>query len=175
MAFPITPSNGQITTINGITYVYNSTSNSWTRTISSSVTFNGVVANLVTANSVSVTNTVSANTLAIGPVTVLETSSTTTGIGASPVAIDTFSTTAYRGAKYVITTTDVSNSQYQTAEIIVVHDGTTPSISVYGVVNTGPSTIMTFSANIATGTVTLYGTGVSASNSVKLVKMLIPV
>ena len=118
---------------------------------------------------------VATSSITVGPVPVLQTSSTTTGIGASPVAIDTFATSAYRGAKYVITSTDVTNSQYQTAEIIVVHDGTTPSISVYGVVNTGPSTIMTFSASIATGTVTLYGTGVSASNTVKLVKMLIPV
>ena len=31
MAFPITPVNGQVTTINGITYVYNSSTSSWTR------------------------------------------------------------------------------------------------------------------------------------------------
>lgn len=124
---------------------------------------------------VSIPGSVSTGALTFGAIPTLQTSSTTTGIGSSPVAIDTFATATYRGAKYVITTTDVTNSQYQTAEIIVVHDGTTPTISVYGVVNTGPTTIMTFSAGIATGTVTLYGTGVSASNTVKLVKMLIPV
>jgi hypothetical protein len=140
-------------------------------------TYNGnvLLGNATISNSVTVSNGLSTNTFTLGPVPVLETTSTTASIGASPTAIDTFSTSAYRGAKYVVTTTDVSNSQYQVAEIIVVHDGTTPSISVYGVVNTGPTTVMTFSANIATSTVTLYGTGVSANNTVKLAKMLIPV
>lgn len=32
MAFPTTPTNGQITTINGITYTYSSSTNSWSRT-----------------------------------------------------------------------------------------------------------------------------------------------
>ena len=32
MAFPVSPTNGQITTVNGITYVYNDTYQYWTRT-----------------------------------------------------------------------------------------------------------------------------------------------
>ena len=31
MSFPTTPTNGQIATLNGITYVYNSTNLAWTR------------------------------------------------------------------------------------------------------------------------------------------------
>ena len=31
MTFPVSPTNGQVTTVNGITYVYSSTDNAWTR------------------------------------------------------------------------------------------------------------------------------------------------
>jgi hypothetical protein len=31
MTFPVSPTNGQVTTVNGITYTYNSTSDAWTR------------------------------------------------------------------------------------------------------------------------------------------------
>ena len=32
MTFPVSPTNGQVTTVNGITYTYNSTDNAWSRT-----------------------------------------------------------------------------------------------------------------------------------------------
>ena len=50
MAFPVSPTNGQTATVNNITYVYNSTHGSWTRTTST-----------VTALSITDTGDVSAN------------------------------------------------------------------------------------------------------------------
>ena len=100
---------------------------------------------------------------------------TVTGIGTSSTAIDTFATATYRSAKYIISVNDVTNSQYQTCEANIIHDGTTAYISMYGVIITGATTRMTFTVSIAAGTLTLYGTGVSASNTVKLVRTLIPV
>ena len=100
---------------------------------------------------------------------------TVSSIGTSATAIDTFATATYRSAKYLISVKDVTNSQYQTCEIIVVHDGTTAYISTYGVVVTGASSRMSFTATIAAGTLTLYGTGVSASNTVKLIRFVVPV
>jgi hypothetical protein len=34
MSFPISPANNQVTTVNGIRYVYNSTKNAWRRSLS---------------------------------------------------------------------------------------------------------------------------------------------
>jgi hypothetical protein len=113
--------------------------------------------------------------LTYGTVPILESSRTVTSIGTAPVAIDWFANTAYRTAKYVISTTDVVNSWYQSIEIISVQDGTTSTISTYGLVSSTANTRMTFSSNIVSGNVILWGTGVSANNTVKLVRTLIPV
>jgi hypothetical protein len=113
--------------------------------------------------------------LTYGAVPILESSRTVTSIGTAPVAIDWFASTAYRTAKYVISTTDVTNSWYQSIEIISVQDGTTSTISTYGLVSSTANARMTFSSNIVSGNVILWGTGVSANNTVKLVRTLIPV
>jgi hypothetical protein len=110
-----------------------------------------------------------------GTVPILTSSSTTTSIGTSAVAIDTFVAAEYRSAKYVISINDITNIQFQTCEIILVQDGTTATISTYSIVFSGSTDRMNFTADIASGTVTLYGTGISVNNTVKLVRTLIPV
>jgi hypothetical protein len=110
-----------------------------------------------------------------GTVPILTSSSTTTSIGTSAVAIDTFVAAEYRSAKYVISINDITNTQFQTCEIILVQDGTTATISIYSIVFSGTTDRMNFTADIASGTVTLYGTGISVNNTVKLVRTLIPV
>jgi hypothetical protein len=110
-----------------------------------------------------------------GTVPILNSSRTVASIGTAPVAVDWFGNTAYRSAKYVVSTTDVTNSQYQTVEVILVQDGTTSTITSYGEVTSGASTRMTFTSNVMSGNVILWGTGVSANNTVKLVRTLIPV
>ena len=52
MSFPISPTNGQLATVNGIVFSYNSASFSWTRTASA---LSGV-ANLVVTNNANLTN-----------------------------------------------------------------------------------------------------------------------
>lgn len=54
MAFPIAPSNGEITTVNGIVYVYDSTKDAWTRSAQP-------VGNLTVSGNINVTSNVSAN------------------------------------------------------------------------------------------------------------------
>jgi len=109
-----------------------------------------------------------------GTVPVLEGSRTVASIGTAPVAVDWFGNTAYRSAKYVVSTTDVTNSQYQTVEVILVQNGTTSTITSYGEVTSDASTRMTFTSNVMSGNVILWGTGVSANNTIKLVRTLIP-
>jgi hypothetical protein len=114
-------------------------------------------------------------TLTYGSVPILNSSSTTTSIGTSPVAIDSFSSTVYRSAKYIVSVTDVTNTGYQTAEILLMQDGVNANIASYGILVSGTGTKMTFTSNIVASTVTLWGTGVSANNTVKLARTLIPV
>ena len=113
--------------------------------------------------------------LTYGVVPILNSSSTTTSIGTSPVAIDSFSSTAYRSAKYVISVTDVTNTAYQTSEILLMQDGTNSTITSYGLLVSSGNAKMSFSSNLVAGNVTLWGTGVSANNTVKLARTLIPV
>lgn len=129
----------------------------------------------IQASAISGTSSTITGDVIQGTVPVLTSSSITTGIGTSATAIDTFATATYRSAKYVISITDITNTQYQTVEMVLVQDGTTATISPYGVVWSGSANRMTFTASISSGTLTLYGTGVSANNTVKLVRTLIPV
>lgn len=110
-----------------------------------------------------------------GTVPILRSSSVTSTIATAPQAIDWFGSSVYRTGKYVVSTTDVTNSWYQSVEIILVQDGTTSTITSYGLISTSGNTRMTFTSNIMAGNVILWATGVSASNTVKLDKKLIPV
>jgi hypothetical protein len=199
MAFPTSPTNGQVSTVNGISYIYASATGSWTRTssginpllIGSNSTV--IIGNTLSLNSANISTSTTTGALVVGggagiagDVTVggnvtygsnsiLNGSRTVTGVLAAPNAIDWFGSSAYRSGKYVISVTDVTNSQYQTSEIVLVQDGTTATISSYGVVLSGSTARMTFTANIMAGNVIIWGTGVSANNTVKLQKTLIPV
>lgn len=99
----------------------------------------------------------------------------TTTVSTSATMVDSFSSTTYRSAKYTITTTDNTNSQYQISEILLLNDGTNANIVQYGDQYSGSSSRITFTANIVAGTVKLYGTGTSANNSVRVHRILFPV
>ena len=109
-----------------------------------------------------------------GPTPILNGSSTITSVNTGAKLLDSFAATAYRSAKYILSITDVTNTAYQTSEIILMQDGTNASISSYGLLYSGTSAKMTFSSNIISGNVMLWGTGVSANNTVKLARTLIP-
>jgi hypothetical protein len=60
MAFPVSPTNGQTTVVNGISYIYASATNSWKK-ISSSVSNLAVTGNFVVSNVSAEVVTVSGN------------------------------------------------------------------------------------------------------------------
>ena len=64
MAWPVGPSNGATTTVNGILYVYNSTSGSWSPTASSATDFN--VGNITATGNLSSSNYSDAGNLTVG-------------------------------------------------------------------------------------------------------------
>jgi hypothetical protein len=96
-----------------------------------------------------------------------------TSVNTAPVAIDSFGADVYRTAKYVISVT--GNASYQATEAMLVHNGTTAQLVTYATVYTGANVLMTFDANIVSNTVTLWGTGVSSGNTVKLQKTYVKV
>jgi hypothetical protein len=79
----------------------------------------------------------------------------------SSTAIDTFTTATIRTAKYLIQMTQSTN--YHSIELMIVHNGTTAYMSQFNEVTTGTS-LGTFDASIATGTLSLNVTPASATS-----------
>ena len=100
------------------------------------------------------------------------TSKTFTTASTAQVAIDSFATATYRSAKYMVQMT--SGSSYHVIELIVLHDGTIPSIAQYGEIFTG-SSLGTFDASITTGNLSLLLTATNATTVVKMVRTNIAV
>lgn len=101
------------------------------------------------------------------PTTVLTTSATT-----ADQVVDTFSATAYRTAKYLVSIT--SGSSYQAMEILITHDGTTASQTIYADIATA-SNLASFTVDISGGLVRLLTTPVNAVTVYKVIKTTIVV
>jgi hypothetical protein len=69
-------------------------------------------------------------------------------------------------AKYVLMAENAAGDDWEAAEAIVVHDGTTATLTVYGVTATGADT-WTYSATISGGNVLLQDTAGEAGTTVK--------
>ena len=109
-----------------------------------------------------------------GTSAVTDISNTITSVGNVATAIDAFANTAIRTAKYVVSTQDIISSQSQATEILLAQDGANVSVVTYGIIYTGTSQRMTFSANMSAGTITLWATGTSPNNTVKYSRTAIP-
>ena len=86
-----------------------------------------------------------------------ETSTTAT----TQVAIHTFAAATFRSARFTIQVTNSTDSTYHLTEILMIHDGTTPSITEYGTIFTGAAAEATFDADISIGNVRLLATPAS--------------
>jgi len=95
-------------------------------------------------------------------------------VGITSATIDTFSMSAYRSAKYVVSASNSFVNQYQSSEILVVHDGITPYLQSTSVF-TGSEPIVTFYINTSTGNVILQAVGVYTTNTIKVHKMYIEI
>ena len=97
------------------------------------------------------------------------TSSTSTNSTSNEATIDTFDGASVRGAKYVITAEDQSGN-YQISEALVVHDGTTATITTYGTINTGSGNIAIFDAEYSGGNVLIKATPTTSNTTYKIVR-----
>ena len=93
-----------------------------------------------------------------------------TAVGNTTATIDTFALATYRSAKYVLTISNSGNSAYQSTEVLVIHDGTTPYLQDVSVF-TGAAPIMTFTVTTATTNVILQAIGTTTGNTVKVHKV----
>ncbi len=86
--------------------------------------------------------------------------------------IDQFASSTYRSAKYHISAKGTNG--YQAAEVLLVHDGSSSYITIYGsICSNNTADIVDFSSNIVSGNVRLYATTSSSSTSVNLVPIYI--
>ena len=86
--------------------------------------------------------------------------------------ISSFNKTVYRSGKFFVQLSDESGTEYQAAEVLVVHDGTTSSIEVYGVTFTGAANLATFSSNVAGSVVNLNASSAGANLTAKVTPTL---
>jgi len=71
----------------------------------------------------------------------------------SATNIFTFQASSYRSAEIYVQMTDTANTEYSAMKGVVVHDGTTAFITVFGITNTGSTDLGTLTANYNSGTV----------------------
>jgi len=100
----------------------------------------------------------------INGVSTLETAATTLAT-TTQSAIDTFALTKFRSCKYVIQATDTVSSEYQITEALLIHDGSTAYVSVYGIVMTGSAELFTIDADVNSGDARLLVTGASTNST----------
>jgi hypothetical protein len=74
---------------------------------------------------------------------------TTSSTAVTQIAIHTFPIADFRSAKYTIQVTNSTDSTYHITEMLMIHNGTTPSITEYGTVYTGSAAEATFTADIS--------------------------
>jgi hypothetical protein len=131
MAFPVSPTNGQTATVNNITYVYNSTHGSWTRTSSPLLSLyivGNVNAGNVTANSGTVsTSTTTGALVVVGGV----------GVSGALYIANTGDVSANLGTATTNITTLFSNAAAQAASIDSVNSNVTAANSSINTFTTG--------------------------------------
>jgi hypothetical protein len=84
------------------------------------------------------------------------------------VVIDYFFANTYSSAEYTITSTIRDTGIREIAKVLMVHNGTTATISTYGVISTSGNVLSNFTANIVSGNVRLYGNTTTGNTIIRL-------
>jgi hypothetical protein len=102
-------------------------------------------------------------TIVSGLMTIDNTSNTQVLTGTTG-KIQSFDKNVHRSGKFFVQVSDEGSGEYQSAEVICVHNGTTATIATYAVTFTGTANLATFSANISGNDVNLNATPVGNVN-----------
>lgn len=116
-----------------------------------------------TANSITSNTTVTATEVRMNDLYSNRTPVNVTGT----TVIDTFALNKYRTAKYTIRVN--SDDGYQSVETLLIHNGESAYITVYGSISTIGTDIVTISASVTSGNVNLLATTTSSNTSVNLI------
>lgn len=122
--------------------------------------------------SVGTTDAVTFGSLNLDSRALLDTAVLTTSTTSANQVLDSFSAATYRTAKYLISIT--SGTDYQSVELLVVHNGTTASQTTYADVMTNIN-LATFTVDISGGNVRLLTTPVNAVTAYKVTRTAIVV
>ena len=106
---------------------------------------------------------VAAATFVINNIAINGSSSATTS-ATTQVAVDTVSKTVFRTVKYLVQITNSTDTTFHATEILVTHDGTTPSMTEYATIFTGAAEEATFSADISGSNLRLLATPASTDS-----------
>ena len=93
---------------------------------------------------------------------------TTSTVG--DATLDSFYANTFSSAEYTVTATMSGTSIREIAKVIMVHNGTTATRTVFAVTNTAGNSLVTYSANIVNGSATLYGTPTNANTIFRIKK-----
>jgi len=104
--------------------------------------------------------------LASGGVARSETSSV--NFTSTATTLMSFNATSYRSAEAFITTTDSSNAEYEVAKALIVHDGSTAYVTVYGQTSSTGSDLSTYTATLSGGSVLLQAVSAGGQQSAKV-------
>lgn len=86
--------------------------------------------------------------------------------------VDTFSKDLYRTAKYIVQAS--TSTDYHATEILLIHDGSTVTMTEYGTIFTNAS-LATFDADITNGNVRLLCTPANSNTTVKVQRITVTV
>lgn len=89
---------------------------------------------------------------------------TTSTSATTQTTIDTFTAATFRSCRYTIQVSNTTDTEFHTTELLLVHDGTTPSITEFGAIFTGAAAEATFDADISSGSVRLRATPASTDS-----------
>lgn len=104
----------------------------------------------------------------IGEQGTIASNSAAVSVGTTVTQLDSFPIGTYRTAKYIISVTGASS--YQATEALIVHDDINSYLTTYAIIYTGANALMSFSSNIVSNNVVLWGTGTISGNAVRLQK-----
>lgn len=123
--------------------------------------------------SVATTDAVTFGSVNIDSRAVIDTATLTTSATTADQVLDSFTASTYRTAKYIVSIS--SGTDYQSLEILVVHNGTTASQTTYADIKTGSSDLATFNVDIDAGSVRLLTTPINAVTAYNVTRTAIVV
>jgi hypothetical protein len=98
-----------------------------------------------------------------------ETSNLYTSATTANQVVDSWSATSFRTAKYLVQVHDLANNDYQSSEILLIHDGVEAYLTEYAIVYTDGS-LASFNGDINGGNVRLLATPTNNTNEIKVIR-----